>query len=109
MATEHLTDDEVPALELLIDPEARFILDAAVAPAGGRIEESTVQQLTYRPGRSVTAQYRARVRRADGSEGTEILVATSGGTIPDGVAVVEGSGITIGIWSYPADPHLPGN
>ncbi len=101
-------DERVPALAMLLSPEARGLLDAVLAPAGGSTQSVRVAQVRYQPGSSVTVQYRASVRWADGSSSNEILIAASGLKVPDGVATLSDGDVSIAMWRFPDDPFLPG-
>lgn len=105
----NLHDPDVPGLQSLLGGEARLILDAAVSPVGARVTDARIRQVTYRPGRSVTVEYRALVDGpAPSPPSKESFVAVSGGELPESVAVVEADDFAVGVWRYPDDPELPG-
>src|SRR5688572_23070137 len=114
-ATSPVVDDEVlaqlddpalPALPVLLGRPAD-LLDAALAPAGGRVGRVEPRQATWRPGRSLTVRYDARVTWPDGAATDEMLVATTGRLHPSAL-VLEAGDVQVGVWRVPHDPWLPG-
>jgi aminoglycoside phosphotransferase (APT) family kinase protein len=101
-------DGAVPAFGLLLGDDARLVLEAAIKPTGGHVEDVTVRQVLYRPGRIVTVEYRVRVGWRDRAATAETLIATSGGELPPGTAVIDAAGFEVAVWHYPNDPFLPG-
>ena len=101
-----LDDPALPAVPVLLrDPVD--LLDAALAPAGGRIRTVTPRQTTWRPGRSLTVRYDARVAWPDGEVTDEMLAATTGDLHPRSL-VLEAGPVRVGVWRVPHDPWLPG-
>jgi hypothetical protein len=114
-ATSPVVDDEVlaqlddpalPALPVLLGQPAD-LLDAALAPAGGRVGRVEPRQATWRPGRSLTVRYDARVTWPGGAASDEMLVATTGRLHPSAL-VLEAGDVRVGVWRVPQDPWLPG-
>ena len=103
-----LADPQVPELELLTGPDASELLGAALAAAEGTLKQLSIAQIRYVPSKSVTVQFRADVRWADGRSSREIFVAAAGIDVPDNVPIVEGDGTRVALWRYPNDPFLPG-
>jgi Phosphotransferase enzyme family len=105
-ALAQLEDPALPALPVLLGrPDELF--DAALAPAGGRVQRVEPRQTGWRPGRSLTVRYDARVAWSHGRATDEMLVATTGTLHPDGL-VLEADGVQVGVWRVPHDPWLPG-
>jgi aminoglycoside phosphotransferase (APT) family kinase protein len=103
-----LTDDTLEAVVHLTGPGAAPLLEAAMAAAGARLGSASIVQVSHEPGVACTVSYDATVTWADGTVGTETLVAatTSSGP-PEGAAVLESGGLAVGVWRYPFDPALP--
>lgn len=103
------SDDDVPALPMLLGSEAKELLAAVLAEAGGQLVNARATQVRYVPSRSVTVQYRCDVGWPD-QTGTsvETLVATTETPMPDHLPVVEVDGSRVAVWRYPHDPFLPG-
>ncbi|MGV0836236.1 phosphotransferase [Mycolicibacterium thermoresistibile] len=102
----------VPALDLLLGPEAPNVLGAAVAEYGCRLEELHAAEVVVEPtGAGVVAMYLAGLKRGDGERTTEFLGATTGTRIPAGATVVagqyRGAPVEVGIWAWQRDPALP--
>lgn len=104
----HIDDPAVPALEVLLGPDAANVLAAVVEPQGGTIKSTRITQIRYTPGRSLVVRYRADVVGADRRSTRESLIAASGIAVPAGVPVLAADGIEIAVWAYPNDPFLPG-
>jgi hypothetical protein len=101
-----LDDPALPALPVLLgSPDELF--DAALAPTGGRVQRVEARQTSWRPGRSLTVRYDARVAWAHGDVTDEMLVAATGNLHPDSL-VLEADGVRVGVWRVPYDPWLPG-
>ncbi len=100
-----------PALRLLLGEEARPLWDAALAPAGGRLDALRPTGTTVQPSGAATVQYAAEVVWSDGRRTRESLAATTGARIPVGATVLEsGTGadrVAVGVWRWPLDPALP--
>lgn len=104
-----MRDPALPALEHLLGANACQLLAAAVAPAGEQVVDCRVSQVGYRPGRSLLVRYATTVRKADGRQVIETLVAlTDVGPLPEGVLPIEAPGLRVGLWRFPFDPKLPG-
>lgn len=101
-----LDDPALPALPVLLG-QPTDLLDAALAPAGGRVQRVDPRQTTWRPGRSLTVRYDARVAWPDGAVTDEMLVATTGALHPASL-VLEAGDVQVGVWRVPHDPWLPG-
>lgn len=93
-------------LELLTGLDARELLDAALAPLGGRVRTWRPGEVTPRQG-GLTVCYRAQVAWPDGTRREERLVASTG-VIPDGATVLEAGDDRVAVWRFPHDPLLPG-
>jgi hypothetical protein len=101
-----LDDPALPALPVLLGrPDELF--DAALAPAGGRVQRVEPRQTSWRPGRSLTVRYDARVAWPHGAVTGEMLVAATGTLHPEAL-VLEADGVQVGVWRVPHDPWLPG-
>lgn len=101
-------DPGVPALEVLLGPDAPKVLSAVLSPVGGAVEDARPSQVRYLPGRSVTVQYRVAIRHGDGAVDKGMMVASSGLPTPEGTTVLESGDIRIAVWQFPNDPYLPG-
>lgn len=102
-----LDDPAVPSGALL-GPDARSLLAAAVDAAGGELRSATPRQASYSPGRSLTVRFETTVRWGDGRLADESLVATAGGTLPEGALVLNDGHHDVAVWRLPHDPRLPG-
>lgn len=102
-------DPRLAGAEALLDDErAAAILEVALGPRGGRLRELRRTGLRHRAGRRLAARYRARIAWPDGEvDETAVLLVDRHGP-PDGVAVVRGEAMSVGVWLYPHDPFLPG-
>ena len=69
----------------------------------GEPASPAVSQISYRPGRRITAVY--TVTAAGGDRRTVVLTA---GEIPTGVTILESGPLRLGAWLFPHDPALPG-
>jgi hypothetical protein len=104
-----LHDPALPAARHLLGPGLRPVLAAAVDAAGGELRGARPCQVLYRPGAELVVRATATVRWHDGRETRETLLAgTSSEGPPPGTLPVEADGLTVGVWRYPFDPHLPG-
>jgi len=101
-------DPRVPALEVLLSPEAAEVLGALVAASGLVVEEAVASQVRYSPGKSVVVQYRTTLGNGGGERSEPMLVAASGITVPEGTFLVESGQTRIAMWRFPNDPFLPG-
>ena len=80
----------IPALELLLGPEAPDLLATAIAEYDCALEDFRAAEVNVGPSGAAIVMYVAGVRRADGSCTTEYLGATTGTRIPPDAAVVAG-------------------
>lgn len=103
-----LRDDALPGLAALMGAELPAPVVAAVRAVGAELVSASPGQITYRPGRSVTVRYDAKVRWPGRGTTGEALVATTGGTLPAGALVVEDGDASVAVWRVPHDPELPG-
>jgi Ser/Thr protein kinase RdoA (MazF antagonist) len=103
-----LSDPSVPAVQVLMGPEAGELLGAILAQAGGRVRSHAISQVRYVPGTSITVQYRVDVLWGSGRPTREMMVATSGIEVPAGTPVFSADGVEIAAWRFPNDPFLPG-
>ncbi|WP_433016921.1 phosphotransferase [Kribbella sp. CA-294648] len=97
-------DDEF--LELLTGAAASKLLAVAVAGVGGRLVSWRAEQVDYRAG-GTTVAYRTEIAQGSTTH-TEVLCATAGGALPDGVTVIGDDELQVGVWAAAADPLLPG-
>lgn len=104
----NLRDDALPALRALVETGLPAPVVAAVRVAGAELVSAAPGQITYRPGRSVTVRYDAKVRWPGRGTASEALVATTGGTLPAGALVVDDGDACVAVWRVPHDPGLPG-
>ncbi len=100
-------DADVPALELLLGPEADDVLGTIVGSTGGNVRSARLRQIRYVPSKSVTAQFDVGVEFGEAASRSTIIV-TSGLRIPGDVVRLEADGVAIAAWAYPHDPLLPG-
>ncbi len=98
----------MPALEVLLGPDAPEVLSAVLSPTGAAVDEVRPSQVRYVPGKSVTVQYRVAVRDADGNRTRGTMVAASGVATPAGTTLLESGDTRIAVWRFPDDPFLPG-
>ena len=109
MSDSHqVTDPAVPAVAVLLGPDARGLCAAAVEMAGGTLTSLRTTQIRYVPSASIVVQYSAAVAWAGGGSTRETVVASAGREVPDGVAVLSADGMDIAMWRFPNDPYLPG-
>jgi hypothetical protein len=104
-ALERLADPALPAMRTLLR-EPADLLDAALAPAGGQVRRVAARHATWRPERSLTMRYDARVAWPDGRITDEMLVAATGRLHPQSL-VLEAGDVRVGVWRVPHDPWLP--
>jgi aminoglycoside phosphotransferase len=96
---------------VLLGPEAVDIL-SVVVPASD-IVECSVAFVRYKPGSSIVVQYRVGVSQT-GPDDTAVaartimVVAAAGLAFPPDATVVSDGSIEVALWTYPADPFLPG-
>ncbi|RIK45048.1 MAG: aminoglycoside phosphotransferase [Chloroflexi bacterium] len=103
-----LYDDKLPAVAVLLGPQAHDVLAAALGPEGLTLLDAAPAQVHWRPGSAITVQYRTRVRRPDGTTFQPTLVAHSGGDLPAGATIVRNGNLAVAAWPAYADPCLPG-
>ncbi|MDJ0499196.1 MAG: phosphotransferase [Acidimicrobiia bacterium] len=109
VVVHHLPQDpDVPALQVLLGESAVEVLSAAGDAAGFDVEEATVSQVRYVPGRHVAVQYNTKLIDSSGRQSAPMLVAMSGIEVPDKTPVVSSGDISIAVWRFPRDPFLPG-
>ena len=104
----NVDDPKVPALKSLLGSSAIDLLNAALAPVGGRVESARPVQVRYVPSKSTIVQYAAAVTWDHIGSTDETLVAASGVRVPVGPAVLRTDGYEACVWRYPDDPFLPG-
>ena len=102
-------DDGLPGASALLGADAPALLEAALAPAGGRVEAARRWHVAYTPGRRLVVSYAATVSWPDGRRTDETLgaVVDRDGS-PRTAAVVTDGALAVGVWRYPHDPWLPG-
>ncbi len=93
-----LEDPELPAVGVLLGPDARGPLEALVPD----IQDFRMRQVSWWPGRRITVRYHVK------SQKRIPQIVACAGLIPDGAAIVEADGVRVGLWSLPDDPALPG-
>lgn len=107
-------DQVLPAARHLTGPDARGILAAAVAAAGGQLGRARPCHLHYVPGRDVVVRFDSTVAWGGAPEVAETLIAsTARDGVPDGTLPVEaitdaGETLQVGVWRWPFDPVLVG-
>ncbi|MEV8373711.1 aminoglycoside phosphotransferase family protein [Kribbella sp. NPDC056861] len=95
-------------LELLTGPSAGEMLAAAVEAGGGELINWRPEQVDHHAA-GTTVAYRTEIRRhASSRPESEVLCATAGGKLPDGVTVIGADDLQVGVWAAGADPLLPG-
>lgn len=99
-----LYDPALPAVEVLLGPDALGPLQVALAASGKSLARIRPRQVTWWPGRSITVRYEAL---SDSGAPLPQIVACAG-SIPDGAAILEADDLRIGVWTLPNDPGLPG-
>ncbi|MGH8953243.1 MAG: phosphotransferase [Acidimicrobiia bacterium] len=104
--TAVLEDLALPEVSTLLSSPTPGPIDAAVSGTGGRVEGGELLQVTWWPGISITARYRASIKGGE-LEGTSTFVCVAG-RIPHGALVVENENGRVGVWRLPHDPALPG-
>ncbi|WP_020391988.1 phosphotransferase [Kribbella catacumbae] len=82
------------------------LLATAVEGAGGRLVSWRPEQVDHRAG-GTTVAYRVELVQGAATR-TEVLCATAGGALPDGVTVIGADELEVGVWAAVADPLLPG-
>ena len=98
--------DDGEFLELLTGAAAGELLAVAVAGVGGRLVSWRAEQVDCRAG-GTTVAYRTEFIQGSSTR-TEVLCATAGGALPDGVTVIGDDELQVGVWTAEADPLLPG-
>ena len=103
-ASARLHDPALPAVEVLLGPDAAGPLQVALTAADVTLGRVRARQVTWWPGRSITVRYEAY------SESGEPLpqVVACAGSIPAGATILEADDVRIGVWILPNDPGLPG-
>jgi hypothetical protein len=101
-------DPDVPALQVLLGESAVEVLSAAGNAAGFSVDEASVSQVRYVPGRRLAVQYNTRLTDSSGRQSAPMLVATSGIDVPDRTLIVSSGDTSIAVWRFPRDPFLPG-
>lgn len=72
----------------------------------GEISSTTINQVSWSPGRSITVRYEVSVSGGP-LDGQQAFIAAAG-RIPEGAMLVEDDeGGRVGIWRFPHDPALP--
>ena len=99
-----LSDPDLPAVEVLLGPDAAGPLGTLLEAGGIEIGRFRPRQVTWWPRRSITVRY--DVSSADGQRLPQIVACS--GSIPPGATILEADGTQIGLWVLPADPDLPG-
>ena len=56
---------------------------------------------------STTVAYRTEIAQGSTTR-TDVLCASAGGALPDGVTVIGADELQVGVWTAGADPLLPG-
>lgn len=97
-----------PGLTLLTGTDAGDLLSAALAPAGGVLEEWSTRDVDCRPGDRTTATYAARVAWPDGARAETLAasVSAAGSSRPADGHVTDGEH-DVQVWRFPFDPELP--
>lgn len=104
--------DTAGGASVLTAPDARHLLDSAVATMGGTLHNWSVTQVDHRPGRSTTVSYRTRIAWPDGVR-TETLGARVSERGPFSTAKdprilrMSDGEREVQVWRFPADPALP--
>jgi hypothetical protein len=104
----NLIDEELPALPVMLGPDAGDLLGVAVTSAGGRLISARPRQVQWQPGRALTVVYDARLASAQQSAIQTSLVAITGAHIPTSAMVLEQGASRVGVWTLAEDPSLPG-
>ncbi|MGC4942544.1 aminoglycoside phosphotransferase family protein [Kribbella sp. DT2] len=94
------------ALGLLTGDAAGEVLGAAVEAAGGQLLAWRSTEVAHGT-RTATVAYRTSIAWTDGVA-EEVLGATTGGRLPDGVTVVGSDDTQVGVWRAAQDPVLKG-
>lgn len=106
-----MSEPTVRALQLLLGPQAAPMFNAVVGVHGASLTSVQVADAHVAPSGGVRVRFTATVRRADGTQRGEVLVAATG-DIPPGAAIlvgdVDGAQVEVGVWRWPHDPMLPG-
>jgi hypothetical protein len=109
-----IDDALLPAAAHLTGPSARAVLGAAVEAAGGRLLESRVCHVQYRPGHDLVVRFDSRVAWNAAAPQAETLVAATTvagpppGTLPVEAVTADGSTLAVGVWRWPFDPYVTG-
>lgn len=98
--------DDSEYLELLTGAAAGQLLAVAVESGGGRLVSWRAEEVDHRVG-GTTVAYRTELVQGSATR-SEVLCATAGSALPDGVTVIEADGLQVGVWAAGADPLLPG-
>lgn len=105
-----LRDEAIPALPSILGPDAEAIMAAALAPQKGHIVSCRLAQVSWAPGRSLTAVFRVQAVWQTGAaaEDGHIVVSSGPDAIEGGLELADASGARITLWRLPEDPALPG-
>ena len=104
-----LRDEALPALPAILGTEAQDVLAAAVELSGGRILSVRLSQVSWAPGRSITAVFETELALKDAAATREQFVASTAVTPPaGGMQLEDASGARIAVWRLQDDPKLPG-
>jgi hypothetical protein len=102
-------DPKLPAMSVLLGPESRELLGAAVALVDGKVAGARPSHIRWQPGSSLTVVYEAQILRPEQRTATtEYLVATTGDSVPEGAVVLKRGDEQVGVWLQANDPALPG-
>lgn len=103
-ASPRLSDPALPAVAVLLGPDAVGALQVAAGASGTSLGSVRPRQVTWWPGRSITVRYEALSE--SGAPLPQIVACA--GSIPAGAAILEADDLRIGVWTLPNDPGLPG-
>jgi len=103
-----LDDPLLPAARHLFGDDAEALLRAAVAHAGGQLQQAEAVQVQHRPGLDLVVRYEAVVAWGAAAARRETLLAaaTTRGA-PAGTLPLVADDLEAGVWRYPFDPALP--
>lgn len=105
-----LRDPALPALPAIFGPESGELLSAALSAVDGKLDSARLAQVSWWPGRSLQAVFRARVSPAgNAASRDERIVVATGASLPEGALQLQGpEGARVALWQMERDPALPG-
>jgi hypothetical protein len=105
-----LRDQALPALPTILGSDAPEMLRAALEPLGGQLASARISQISWWPGRSLTAVFKVRVAWASSRPLVEdhVVVSTGAAFQPGAICLEDEGEARVSFWRLTQDPSLPG-